>query len=63
MDNVVIYHSPYDFSGPLIDYFQRWRKLVQDPIKYEAMDPESLYYLYIKVEEHLINIEDIYIKK
>ena len=27
------------------------------------MDPESLYYLYIKVEEHLINIEDIHIKK
>ena len=32
MDFVVIYHTPYDFSGPLIDYFQRWRKLVQDPI-------------------------------
>ena len=27
------------------------------------MDSESLYYLYIKVEEHLINIEDIHIKK
>ena len=32
-------------------------------IKYEAMDPDSLYYLYIKVEEHLINIEYIHIKK
>ena len=31
MDFVVIYHNPYDFSGPLIDYFQRWRKLIQDP--------------------------------
>ena len=33
--NVVICHTPYDFSGQQIDYFQRWRKLVEDPIYYQ----------------------------
>ena len=31
MGSLVICLTPYDFSGPLIDYFQRWQKLVQDP--------------------------------
>ena len=31
MGSLVICLTPYDFSGPLIDYFHRWRKLIQDP--------------------------------
>ena len=38
MGSLVICLTPYDFSGPLIDYFQRWQKLVQDPTVYLFYD-------------------------